>query len=406
VDGLAWIAIPIGLGLIGLTMLDVFLTVLHVQVESPISNRLQRRCWKLLLAVSRPLPAHVRDEILAWGAPLMIGGIIVFWSLLYVVGFALLYVPFVHDPATFVISDVERQSALGDAIYFSALSFFTLGYGEIVPVHPVARLLAVVQGGFGLTTLSLSVTYLLSVYPQIARKLALAESLNLKTGGRADGVVLAERYVRGGRYEALAQRLSGVNDELLKLGQSHGLYPVLYFVRPREVHHAFVRVLAIVQGIVATLRYGLDREAHADVVTDPRLLILEEGLLSTLHTLAASSHLFPHEATAEDVEAARRDHGALTEALRRRGLAAAAPNDREALEGYVRFRVATAQYVQAYATNSGYEIEAVNAAYSRWERDTALVGHAETPAGSRDDRPRIAEPDEYHALGARTRRPV
>lgn len=376
-DGLAWIAIPLGLGLIVLAMLDVFLTVLHIQLESPISNRLNRRCWQLLLAVSRRLPPDTRDAVLGWGAPLMIGGIVVFWSLLYIVGFALLYAPFVHDPAAFLLSEVEPQSALGDALYFSALSFVTLGYGEIVPLHPIARLLAVLQGGCGLTTLSLSVTYLLSVYPLISRKIGLSESLNLETGGRSDGVVLAERYVRSGRYEALAQHLVGINDELLKLGQSHGLYPVLYFVRPREVHHSFVRILAIVQGIVATLHYGLDRDAHADVVTDPRLLILEEGLLSTLHTLAASSHLAPQEATHADVEAARRDHLALTEALRQHGLTAAAPDDREALERHVRFRVATEQYIRAYAANSGFDVDAVHAPYSRWERDTALVGHAE-----------------------------
>ena len=145
----------------------------------------------------------------------MIGGIVVFWSVLYVVGFALLYLPFVHNPAAFVISDVHQQSAFGDALYFSALSFFTLGYGEIVPLHPITRLLAVLQGGLGLTTLSLSVTYLLSVYPLIARKIGMAEALNFETGGRSDGVILAERYVRSDRYEALAQRLSGINDELL-----------------------------------------------------------------------------------------------------------------------------------------------------------------------------------------------
>ena len=376
-DGLAWLVIPLGLVLIALAVLDVFLTVLHVQVESPISNHLNRRCWNLLLAVSRRLPAKIGDEVLGWGAPLMIGGIVVFWSMLYVLGFALLYVPFVHDPAAFVVSDVDQQSAFGDALYFSALSFFTLGYGEIVPLHPITRLLAVLEGGLGLTTLSLSVTYLLSVYPLIARKIALAESLNLETGGRSDGVVLAERYVRNGRYEALAQRLSGINDELLKLGQAHGLYPVLYFVRPREVHHSFVRILAMVQGIVATLRYGLDRDAHPDAVADPRLLILEEGLLSTLHTLAASSHLAPQPSARADVDAARRDHLALTEALRERGLAAAGADDRQALDGHVRFRVATEQYIRAYAANSGYDVEAVHAAYSRWERDTALVGHAE-----------------------------
>ena len=244
-DGLAWLGIACGLVLIALAMLDVFLTVLHIQVESPISNRLNRRCWQLLLRLTRRLPADANDAILGWGAPLMIGGIVVFWSVLYVVGFALLYAPFVHDPTAFSLSDVGQQSALGDALYFSALSFFTLGYGEIVPVHPIARLLAVLQGGFGLTTLSLSVTYLLSVYPLIARKISLSEALNLETGGRSDGVVLAERYVRGERYEALAQRLSGITDELLKLGQSHGLYPVPLLrsaargpplVRPRPGH--------------------------------------------------------------------------------------------------------------------------------------------------------------------------
>ena len=404
-DGFAWIAIPLGLGLIALAMLDVFLTVLHVQVESPISNHLNRRVWRLLLSLSRLLPTNTRDAILGWGAPLMIGGIVVFWSLLYIVGFALLYVPFVHDPTAFVISDVERQSALGDALYFSALSFFTLGYGEIVPLHPIARLLAVLQGGFGLTTLSLSVTYLLSVYPLIARKISLSESLNLETGGRADGVVLAARYVRGDRYEALAQRLSGVNDELLKLGQSHGLYPVLYFVRTREVHHSFVRVLAIVQGIVATLRYGLDRDAHPDVATDPRLLLLEEGLLSTLHTLASSSHLAPQGATPEDVERARHDHFALTEALQRRGLAAAEPDDHEALEGHVRFRVATEQYIRAYAANSGYDIAAVHAPYSRWERDTALVGRAETVETPNEPVPHAA-PQPHPLLDAEPSHPA
>jgi hypothetical protein len=380
---LAWITIPFGLTLVGLAMLDVFLTVLHVQVESPISNHLERRVWQLLVQISRTLPPHARDELLGWGAPLMIGGIVVFWSILYVVGFALLYVPYVHSPSVFFITGVQPQFSFEDALYFSALTFFTLGYGEIVPVHPILRLLAVLQGALGLTTLSLSVTYLLSVYPLIARKIGLAESLNLETGGRSDGVVVAERYIRGGRYEALGQRLVEINDELMKLGQSHGLYPVLYYVRPREVHHSFVRVLAIVQGIVATLRYGLDPNEYHDVVTDPRLLILEEGLLLTLHTLAASSHLAPAGARREDLDLARRDHLTLIESLRQRGLVAVTSEDRDALVGHTRFRAATEHYIRAYAANSGYPVEAVHAQYSRWDRDSALVGHAETDGQSR-----------------------
>jgi hypothetical protein len=371
--GLTLIAVPLGLVLIALGMLDVFLTVLHVQVESPISNQVHRRLWQVLLAVSRGLPDRSRAEVLGWGAPLMIGGILLFWSTLYVLGFALVYVPFIHDTTAFSVSGPQPASDVGDALYFSATSFVTTGYGDIVPVHPLVRLLALLEGGLGLTTLSLSVTYLLSVYPLIARKMSLAHSLNQETGGRSDAVVLAQRYVSSGRYEALAQRLSDMNDALLVLGQSHALYPVLYFVRPREVHLSFVRVLAVVQGIVATLRYGLDRAAYADVVSDPRLLILEEGLLSTLHMLADSSHLAPVRATEADADVAYEDYLALLDALREHGLHAVSPQDRTAREAHNRFRMATDQYLRAYAENAGYDITTARALYTRRDRGTAYA---------------------------------
>jgi hypothetical protein len=393
---LVWITVPFGLLLIATAMLDVFLTVLHTQAESPISNYLNRSFWALLRGVASPLPARIRDEILGWGAPLMISGILVFWTILYIVGFALLYVPFIHDPLVFVISDGEPGQPFDDALYFSAASFFTTGYGDITPQHTVARFLALAEGGLGLTTLSLSVTYLLSVYPLVSQKVSLAEALNQETGGRADGVVLAERYVKSGRYEALAQRLSAINDELLRLGQAHGLYPVLYYVRHREVHHGFVRVLVIAQGLVATLRYSLDREAYPEVVTDPRLLLLEEGLLSTLHMLASSSHLAPQRLTTEVATAARADYRALLAELRRRGIATVSPDDRQASERHARFRVATDQYIRGYAVNSGYNIADVHAVYSRWDRDTALVGHAELEDDEESDR---MHADEVHTGG-------
>ena len=379
----SWLAVPFGLGLIGLGLLDIFMTVLHVQVESPFSNKLTRGLWRFLLALTRRFPGRLRDHVLGWGAPLMIAGIILFWVLTYVLGFALLYLPIIHDAALFSLLDVPPSSAFGDALYFSAVSLFTLGYGDVVPIHPLARLLAVVQGALGLLTISLSVTYLLSVYPLISRKTSLALSLNQETAGRADGVVLAERYVREGRFEALGERLRSLNDDLLEMGQAHGLYPVLYYVRPREVHQAFVRVLVIIQGIVATLRYGLDPTVHREVVTDPRLLILEEGLLLTLHTLADSSHLVPSGEAEEDLAEAQLSFVALLDELASRGLSVVSAHDRAASEAHARFRTATDHYIHAYACQGGFDPASVRATYDRWARDSALVGRAEATANGR-----------------------
>jgi hypothetical protein len=213
-----WLVLPLGVLLIVLTSLDVFLTVLHTQAESPVSTRLNLWFWRGLIAVTGRLPPRARDDVLAWGAPLMISGNIFFWVLSYVLGFACLYLPVMHDAAYFKPEPGGLHTPLTDALYFSAATFFTIGYGDIGPVHPLTRLLSATEGGFGLLTISLTVTYLVSVFPLINRKLALAASLNNETGGRADGVIVAERYVAAGRVDPLGERLRMLNEDLLNLG--------------------------------------------------------------------------------------------------------------------------------------------------------------------------------------------
>jgi hypothetical protein len=230
----------------------------------------------------------------------------------------------------------------------------------------------VLEGALGLLTISLSVTYLLSVYPAIGRKIALAAALNQETAGRADGVALAARYAASGGTNALGERLRWLNGELLYLGQAHASYPLLFYARPRVAHESFVRILAMAQGVVATLRYALDPAAYPGIVADPRLEILEEGLLETVHGLDRSYHLAaPTDAGA--VGAVATDFAALSEALRSQGLTPVLPGDPAALDAYARFRAATDPYVRAYAEHQGYALDEVYGLYSRWARDAALV---------------------------------
>lgn len=39
---------------------------------------------------------------------------------------------------------------LGDSIYFAFVSGLTIGYGDLVPTHPLSRVLAIVVGGTGI----------------------------------------------------------------------------------------------------------------------------------------------------------------------------------------------------------------------------------------------------------------
>lgn len=176
-----------------------------------------------------------------------------------------------------------------------------------------------------------------------------------------------------------------MNEELLGLGQAHDFYPILYYVRPREIQESFARLLALVQGLVATLRYGLDPDAHRDVVTDPRLLLLEEGLLYTLHNLADSSHLVRAGVEDEAESDAHANFRALLDELAMRGLTAISTEDWAAAQAHAQFRAATDPYIEGYAANLGYEPVAVWGTYARWVRDSALVSRVEAESELRAD---------------------
>ena len=64
-----WVAALFGAALICTALLDVFITVLHTQVESPISNGLARGFWRLLTWATKGLTDEARGAVLAWGAP-------------------------------------------------------------------------------------------------------------------------------------------------------------------------------------------------------------------------------------------------------------------------------------------------------------------------------------------------
>jgi hypothetical protein len=69
---------------------------------------------------------------------------------------------------------------------------------------------------------------------------------------------------------------------------------------------------------------------------------------------------------------------------------AAAVDDQQSREDHARFREATDHYIRAYAENAGYDLEAARASYSRWDRDTALVGQAEIRNGNAESLDRRA----------------
>ncbi len=283
-----------GVILIGLVAFDVVVTVLHPEVESPLSTRFQLLLWRLLRALQRiATPSKEGQEsgrtLLHWGLPMMVSGLIILWLTVLAFGFALLYYPWIGDQLSF-ISPHATPNSFTKALYFSGVTLATLGYGDIQPVAWQFRLLAITEGFTGAVGIGLQVAYVLAVYPSFSRLRTTGISLDAEVAGQASALPMLRRYMTapGQWHPQLSSRLYTLAQDILAITEAHETHPVLYYAHPRRVQHSFLRVLATAQNLVGLLRYGLSPDTHADMVRDPQLLLLEQALHYSLRRLNAS----------------------------------------------------------------------------------------------------------------------
>jgi len=186
----------VGALVIVVVQFDILVTVLYPGMESPLSGHFHRLAWRGLRLLARAVPGGARRHtFLKGGLPLLIAGLIALWLAGLLVGFALAYYPWLGSPDQFATPPGADPSP-AEAAYFSGVTLFTLGYGDIQPLAGPFRALAVLEAACGVLTVSFSVAYLLAVYPALARQRAVAIALDAEVAGQAGGLPLVRRYRR------------------------------------------------------------------------------------------------------------------------------------------------------------------------------------------------------------------
>jgi hypothetical protein len=135
-----WTVTAAGAVLLGLVALDMYRTILHFHGRSgPVTEVLIFAVWRLARGAafrrSRPGRHHLLNHV----GPLLLPVTVATLVSLIILGYALLYWP--HLPAGFNV-DEKAQSPRGiEALYFSGITFTTLGYGDSAG-PPMRRLTA------------------------------------------------------------------------------------------------------------------------------------------------------------------------------------------------------------------------------------------------------------------------
>jgi hypothetical protein len=339
-----------------IVLLDIFTTVFHPEAHGPLSARFNRAIWRVVERLSRVLPPRGRRWVLSWTLPVAVAGLVLLWLLALLVGFALLYAPSMDRVSAFA-SAVGRLH-WSDAFYLSGLCLTSIGFGDIVPRDGLLRALTIGEGLCGLLVVGVTITYVLTVFPVLPVLRVLASTLNEETDGQVGAVPMVRRYLVVDSAEALTQRCRELATQLMVLTEAHTNHPVLFYAHPKRVEQSFPRVLIVIQGLIALLRYGVRQADLPALVRDPRVVGLEETFIAMLRQLGGSLHLQVRaELDPARERAATEAHTAMLEGLRQARLYPDEPATRQERRAYIRFRLLTDPYIDAYLANTGYSDE-------------------------------------------------
>ncbi len=255
-------AIIFGSIIIGVVLLDAFETVVlprRVTRHFRLTAWFYRRTWIPWKRIAAHIRASSRQQsFLGYFGPLSLIMLLAFWAAGLIIGFALVqyglggHEQLGNEPITF-----------GRILYHSGETFFTLGYGDIVPTSTGARILSVLEAFMGFAFLGVVIGYLPVVYSSFSRREIQISMLDARAGSPPTAAELLVRLAGTSENPAIDQT---VLDEVLRdwerwageLLESHLSYPVLSFFRSQHSNQSWLGALMIMLDVTSLVITGVE----------------------------------------------------------------------------------------------------------------------------------------------------
>jgi hypothetical protein len=256
------VATVFGVVIIWVVLLDAFETVVlprRVLRHFRLTAYFYRRTWIPWRAIARRIKKTSRQQnFLGYFGPLSLILLLGFWAAGLIFGFALIqhgiggHEQLGKEPLTF-----------GRIVYHSGETFFTLGYGDIVPTSGPARALAVIEAGMGFAFLGVVIGYIPVVYTSFSRREIQISMLDARAGSPPSAAELLVRLAGRSEDPGVDQK---VLDEVLRewelwaggLLESQISYPVLSFFRSQHSNQSWVGALTTMLDVTSLVLAGIE----------------------------------------------------------------------------------------------------------------------------------------------------
>lgn len=289
----------VGLVLLAVVGVDAFMTVFNpAEYGGFLTVRQNRLIWK----IARSVAGRRGHRALGVAAPLMAVATIVVWIMLLIIGFALIYLPWMR---TFLVSPGEMRAPLVEAFYFSASTATTLSIGDLVPNLPMLRILAPLETLAGVGLLTAVLQYMLAISQRAQVMAGVALDIAVHFGPEQSPDVVADRIRRTGDATGWGEWCHQISSSLLNVWEAHTRYPILLYFHPVNEHEALSPQL----GCLLHLRRAVLRRPEAGPLAQhPGFQAMCSSL--ELYLLAMDRHFVRHGVRSDD-EAHKDLEGAL-----------------------------------------------------------------------------------------------
>jgi hypothetical protein len=219
-----------------------------------LSRQFYTSTWLLWSWGARKMRAGNRREFyLGYFGPLSLIVLLILWAVLLILGFALLQWGMVS-----LLNVPEKQVTFGTYFYMSGVTFITLGFGDVVPLSEMGRLVAVLEAGTGFGFLALIIGYIPVIYQAFSRRETHIALLDARAGSPPSATELLRRQYRDQRSEDFVQYLQGWERWCAEVLESHLSYPVLTYYRSQHERQSWLAALTAILDTCALLITGFE----------------------------------------------------------------------------------------------------------------------------------------------------
>jgi hypothetical protein len=246
-----------GLSILGAVLLDTLETVVlprRVRGTLRLSAWYYRLAWPPWAGLIRRIASQSRREaLLAYFGPLSLVFLLVLWASGLIFGFAVLQY---GTGAHLLLSNASPS--FGRLLYHSGETFFTLGYGDIVPDSGWSRLLAVSEAGMGFAFLGIVLGYLPTIYSAFSRREIEISLLDARAGSPPTAAEFLRRGCCPSSNDGLDTLFHAWERWSAEVLESHLSYPVLSFFRSQHNNQSWLAALTTVLDAAALVMVGIE----------------------------------------------------------------------------------------------------------------------------------------------------